>query len=120
MKIAITGGTGRIGRAIIELALSQGHSVVNIDRVPPPEGAAPPGVSFIQADITQYVEFEQALRDCDALIHMAAIPSPGHHPDHEVHNNNVTGSYNALRAAVEVGIRQRVPGFQCQRDRTRL
>ena len=37
---------------------------------------------------------------------MAAIPAPGHHPDHEVHNNNVMGSYNALRAAVEVGIQR--------------
>jgi UDP-glucose 4-epimerase len=35
---------------------------------------------------------------------MAAIPAPGRHPDHEVHNNNVVGSYNAMRAAVEVGI----------------
>jgi UDP-glucose 4-epimerase len=35
---------------------------------------------------------------------MAAIPAPFRHPDHEVHNNNVVGSYNALRAAVEQGI----------------
>jgi UDP-glucose 4-epimerase len=35
---------------------------------------------------------------------MAAIPSPFHLPDHIVHNNNVVGSYNALRAAVEHGI----------------
>jgi len=39
-------------------------------------------------------------------VHMAAIPAPGHRPDHEVHNNNVMGSYNALRAAVEVGIQR--------------
>src|SRR4029079_9173395 len=32
--------------------------------------------------------------------------SPFRHPDHIVHNNNVTGSYNALRAAVEQGIRK--------------
>ena len=35
---------------------------------------------------------------------MAAIPNPGRFPDHVVHNNNVVGSYNALRAAVEAGI----------------
>jgi UDP-glucose 4-epimerase len=35
---------------------------------------------------------------------MAAIASPGHQPDHVVHNNNVVGSYNALRAAAELGI----------------
>ena len=40
----------------------------------------------------------------ELLIHMAAIPSPFRDPDHVVHNNNVVGSYNALRAAVENGI----------------
>src|SRR5690606_37345296 len=33
-----------------------------------------------------------------------AIPAPFRDPDHIVHNNNVVGSYNALRAAVEHGI----------------
>jgi nucleoside-diphosphate-sugar epimerase len=37
-------------------------------------------------------------------VHLAAIPDPGADPDPVVHNNNVTGSYNALRAAVQVGI----------------
>jgi UDP-glucose 4-epimerase len=40
------------------------------------------------------------------LIHLAAIPTPGRHPDHVVHNNNVVGSYNALRAAAELGIQR--------------
>jgi nucleoside-diphosphate-sugar epimerase len=106
MKIAITGGSGRIGRAVIDLALSQGYSVVSIDRVMPEEKTAQSNITYFQADITDYTALENALRGCDALVHMAAIPAPGHHPDHEVHNNNVTGSYNILRAAVEVGIRR--------------
>jgi nucleoside-diphosphate-sugar epimerase len=106
MKIAITGGSGRIGRAVIDLALSQGYSVVSIDRVMPEENTAQSNITYFQADITDYTALENALRGCDALVHMAAIPAPGHHPDHEVHNNNVTGSYNILRAAVEVGIRR--------------
>ena len=48
-----------------------------------------------------YEELLDAFAGCDALIHMAAIPSPRGHPDHVVHNNNVVGSYNALRAAAE-------------------
>lgn len=104
MKIAITGGSGGIGRALIEMALGQGYSVVNVDRVPPPENTAASGVPFVQAEISDYEALEQAFRGCDALIHLAAIPAPGSHPDHVVHNNNVVGSYNALRAAAEVGI----------------
>lgn len=106
MKIAVTGGSGRIGRAVIDMALTRGDSVVSIDRVNPEGHVDPSNITFIQADITDYSAFENALRGCDALVHMAAIAAPGYHPDHEVHNNNVTGSYNALRAAVEVGIQR--------------
>ena len=103
MKIAITGGTGRVGSAIVNMALAHGHTVVSIDQTPS-ANPAQPNSTFIQADLTDYEAFVGAIRGCDALIHMAAIASPGHHPDPQVHNNNVVTSYNALRAAVEVGI----------------
>ena len=103
MKIAITGGTGRVGSAIVDMALAHGHDIVSIDQRPS-ANPAQPNSTFIQADLTDYEAFVGAIRGCDALIHMAAIASPGHHPDHQVHNNNVVTSYNALRAAVEVGI----------------
>src|SRR6185503_10789930 len=106
MKIAVTGGSGRIGKTIVEMALAQGNNVVSIDRVSPGDNAAQSNITYIQADITNYAAFENALRGCDALVHMAAIPAPGSHPDHVVHNNNVVGSYNALRATVEVGIQR--------------
>jgi len=104
MRIALTGGSGRIGRAVIELALSQSHSVVSIDRALPAQSHARPDLTFVQADITHYPELEQALRGCDALVPLAAIPSPHRYPDYEVHNNNVVGSYNALSAAARLGI----------------
>jgi len=105
MKIAVTGGTGSVGRAVVAMALTDGHEVVNIDQTPPPHNTQS-NVSFLQVDLTNYEAFVQAIRGCDALIHMAAIPAPGRHPDHQVHNNNVVASYNALRAAVEVGIQR--------------
>jgi len=94
MRIAITGGNGRVGRAAIELALAQGHWVVNIDRVAPESSMVQSGVTQIQAEISDYAAFEQALYGCDALVHLAAITSPLHHPDYAVHNNNVVASYN--------------------------
>ena len=102
MRIAVTGGSGGIGRAITDLALAQGHSIVSIDRVEPKEPLS--GVSYIQADTADYDGLVVAFAGCDAMIHMAAIPHPLADPNHIVHNNNVVGSYNALRAAVENGI----------------
>lgn len=104
MKVAVTGGSGGIGRAIIDLGLAQGHDFVSVDRVDPPEGEARDGVRFVKADMADYDALVAAFAGCDAVIHMAAIPHPMKDPNHVVHNNNVVGSYNALRAAVEHGI----------------
>lgn len=104
MKIAVTGGIGSVGKAVVDMALAQGHTVVCIDRVMPGSDMSKLDVTYLQADITDYTAMENAFRGCDAVVHMAAIPAPGRHPDHEVHNNNVVGSYNVLRAAVEAGI----------------
>ena len=106
MKIAVTGGNGKVGRGFVEMALSEGHSVVNIDRMAPKTPLSHANLTFIQGDLADYDMLVAAFQGCDALAHIAAIPSPGHFPDHIVHNNNVTGSYNAMRAAVEVGIQK--------------
>jgi UDP-glucose 4-epimerase len=105
MKIALTGGSGSIGQAIIAEALERGHSIVSIDRAPPP-GPQHRNLRFVEADLADYDGLVAAFEGCDALIHMAAIPKPVIAPDHIVHNNNVVGSYNALRAAVEHGIKR--------------
>jgi UDP-glucose 4-epimerase len=111
MRIAVTGCSGRIGRVVAEMALAQGHQVVGLDRLRPDRAlmaavVGHPAFAFVQAGMDEYAALEAALRGCEALIHMAAIPAPGYHPDHWVHNDNVVGSYNALRAAAEVGIRR--------------
>jgi nucleoside-diphosphate-sugar epimerase len=107
MRIAITGGRGLVGRKVTEVALAQGHQVVTIDRATGDWGEQPqpPGLTHREADITGYPRLLAAAADCDALIHLAAIGSPKDVPMHEVHNNNVTASYNALCVAVELGMR---------------
>jgi len=104
MKIALTGGTGTVGRAIIERALARGDTLISLDREMPAEPY--PGVDYRQLEMSDYDGLVAAFAGCDALIHMAAIPAPFRHPDHVVHNNNVVGSYNAMRAAIECGIRR--------------
>jgi nucleoside-diphosphate-sugar epimerase len=104
MKIALTGGSGSIGSAIIEQALKRGDHIVNIDHAEP---ASPhEGVEHIHANIADYSALLGAFAGCDAVLHMAAIPWPFKDPDHVVHNNNVVGSYNVMRAAIEVGIQR--------------
>lgn len=102
MRIAITGANGKVGSGIVTAALAAGHEVVAIDRAPAP--APHPGRRDIIADLADYDGLLRAFAGCDGLIHLAAIPNPLRDPDHVVHNNNVVGSYNAMRAAIESGI----------------
>lgn len=104
MRLAVTGGNGGIGRAIIAQALARGDEVVSIDRSEP--GEARDGLRSVVAEVRDYDAVLAAVAGCDAVIHMAAIPFPFRDPDHVVHNNNVVGSYNVMRAAIEVGIRR--------------
>jgi UDP-glucose 4-epimerase len=104
MRIALTGGSGGIGLAITNAALARGYGVVSIDRVKPVQPRRHPNLRYIQAEAADYDALVAAFADCDALVHMAAIPNPMTESNHVVHNNNVVSSYNAMRAAVECGI----------------
>jgi UDP-glucose 4-epimerase len=104
MRIAITGVGGIVGRAVAARVLAEGHVVVGIDRVPATPSAE--WSTHRRIDVTDFASLRDAIEGCDGLIHLAAISGPGREPDHVVHNNNVVASYNALRAAAEVGIRR--------------
>lgn len=101
MRIAVTGASGRIGSAVVALAFEKGHEVVAIDR-----RSGGDAVEVLDIDVRDFDALLDAVRGCDALIHLAAITGPGRLPDDVVHNTNVVGSYNALRAAGEAGMRR--------------
>lgn len=102
MKIAITGGSGVVGTAVIEQALARGDSVRSIDRAEPQ--CRLEGVDYVSGDMADYDGLLDLLPGYDAVIHLAAIPWAFRDPDHAVHNNNVVGSYNVMRAAIQCGI----------------
>jgi nucleoside-diphosphate-sugar epimerase len=104
MKIAVTGGRGRLGRALAQLAASQGHTVASIDLASAGAVAESDGVIESTADVTRFEDLLRCVEGAHALVHLAAYLSPGVQPDHVVHNSNVTGSYNALSVATTLGI----------------
>ncbi len=104
MRIALTGASGGIGRAIAAAALASGHEIVGLDLHRHAEWPDRDGYRFVEIDVRAYDAVLTAFNGCDALIHMAAHPAPTGRLDHVVHNDNVVGSYNAMRAAIERGI----------------
>ncbi len=106
MRIVITGGSGGVGRATVRAAVDAGHTVLSLDRVEPKPEDVVAGVDYRVLDLTDYGALVAALNGWEAIIHLGAIPNPIHTPDHVTHNNNVVSSYNALRGAIEVGIKR--------------
>jgi nucleoside-diphosphate-sugar epimerase len=112
MHILLTGAAGLIGSHTLTYLISEGHSVAATDIVPLPAHVLPlPAPStFIQLDLTDFIPLETFLRSsqpqCEAIIHLGAIPNPLSLDWRTVHNVNVTSNYNILMTAVMLGIKR--------------
>jgi nucleoside-diphosphate-sugar epimerase len=101
MKIAVTGGSGKAGRAVVRDLLEHGHEVLNVDLVPSREDTAP----FLPADLTDYGQALEALSGAEvlpgieAVVHLAAIPAPDKATPDVVFRTNITSTHTVFSAA---------------------
>jgi len=107
-RVVVTGGSGKLGRAVVADLAAHGYDVITIDRMPPPAGA--PG-TFVRIDLTDYGQVVEALTaiddrysSVDAVVHLAAIPAPGLTSNAATFASNVTSTYNVFAAARAAGI----------------
>jgi nucleoside-diphosphate-sugar epimerase len=107
MRIAVTGGSGKLGRTVVSRLCAEGHQVLNLDRA----GVRGPGLLTI--DLTDYGQVSDALHGVDdridgfdAVVHLGAIPAPGLLPDSATFQNNMLSTYNVFQAARRAGIRR--------------
>jgi uncharacterized protein YbjT (DUF2867 family) len=76
MKIAITGGTGFVGRHLARALVAAGHQAVVIARGVDRRDTSvrsTPGVTFFEADLSDPVPLAGAFAGCDAVAHCAGI-----------------------------------------------
>jgi len=105
MRIAVTGGSGKLGRHVVEHLRGSGHDVVVLDT----HGERWSG--WLAIDLTDYGQVVDALGGVrgeqppvDAVVHLAAIPAPGLHADVATFRNNMLTTFNVLHAATRLGI----------------
>jgi nucleoside-diphosphate-sugar epimerase len=110
-KIAVTGGSGKAGRVVVRDLKERGHEVLNIDLVPSPESPHPEGeIPYLRADVTDLGQTIEALEGghtlpgIEAVVHLAAIPSPGHATPDLVFRTNITSTYTVFAAAARLGL----------------
>jgi nucleoside-diphosphate-sugar epimerase len=100
--VLVTGGSGKLGRAVVDLLVRRGHRVSVVDLVHPGRE----DVAWTRADLTDYGQAVGVLTGVDdrwpapdAVVHLAALPAPGLRPDAALFAANVTTTYNVFAAA---------------------
>lgn len=104
MNIIVTGGSGAVGRYIVDELLAHRHTVGVLD-LAMPHRAEP---HFHRCDVLSLPEVTAALAGYDAVIHSAGIPHPLNDPPEKVYTVNTLGTFNVLEAAHRNGITKAV------------
>jgi nucleoside-diphosphate-sugar epimerase len=109
MRVAVTGGAGRLGRKVASDLIDAGWEVVSLDKT---KAAIDQGCPFVSVDFTDFGQTIASLsgvdnrhQGVDAIVHLAAIPGPGHLPNPALFANNIQSTHNIFAAARLIGIR---------------
>ncbi len=100
LNVAVTGGSGRVGRHVVD-RLMQSFNVKVLDLRRPPQD-----VGFAQADVLDLDALRRELAGMDAVVHLAAIDFDLQAAPETYIRVNVQGTWNVLQAAHENGVRR--------------
>ena len=106
-RVVVTGGSGKLGRAVVRELLQHGYEVHNIDRTPSPDPVCP----YTRIDLGDYGQVVEALAgiedryaSVDAVVHLAAIPAPGLTANAATFDHNIVATHHVFAAARAAGI----------------
>jgi nucleoside-diphosphate-sugar epimerase len=99
VKLAITGGTGFVGKTLIDLALAAGHQVRALTRRPQPPRD---GLLWVQGSLETPDALATLVAGADAVIHVAGVVNA---PDRAgFARGNIDGTAAILAAASGAGV----------------
>ena len=105
MKIAITGGTGFIGRHLAQDLIKRGHQVMVIARGQYTRNTQPiEGATFISCDTRDTDKLAEAFKGCDAVAHCAGTSTEDGRQTFEA--LHVDGTRSAVTAAERADVKK--------------
>src|SRR5690348_7681982 len=107
MRIAITGGTGFVGRHVARTLVADGHQSVliarGIDKTDPAIRELP-STSLVWANLADAEDLARAFAGCDTVVHCAGINRElGGQTFRRIH---VEGTENVVSAARQAGLKK--------------
>jgi nucleoside-diphosphate-sugar epimerase len=111
MRVLVTGGGGFIGSHLVQRLLGDGHAVRVLDSFVTGQREnldALGDAELIEGDVQSFERVHNASRDCDVVLHQAALPSVPRSIADPLMTNvvNVTGTLNVLLAARDNDVRR--------------
>lgn len=101
MRVVVTGAGGSIGRAVVARLRAGGAGVVALSKEPFPAE----GLAVVVGDAGDPAVVAEALRGgADAVVHLAAIPSPERDPALDVFSGNTRATFAVLDEAARRGV----------------
>lgn len=114
MKILITGGAGFIGSNLCEYFVQKGYEVICLDNLSTgfkhniETLIGLQNFSFIEGDICDIEVCKKAVKNCDVVLHQAALGSVPRSINNPIATNatNIDGFLNMLVAARDAGVKR--------------
>jgi len=103
VRILVTGGTGFVGKPIVERLIQLGHQVVSPRRATHGDGSL--GEVVLVGEINGTTDWSAALRGCEAVIHLAAQLPARSVPDEVFFETNDRGTARLAEQAAAAGAR---------------
>ncbi len=104
-RVFITGGTGYMGRRLIEELLARGDSVTALAR-PGSEQRLPPGCAVVSGNALDAATYSARVAPAVTFVHLVGVPRPNPWKEKQFREVDLPGTREALRAARAAGIRQ--------------
>lgn len=104
--ILVTGGAGRLGKALVGRLIKEKKSVrILLQRKEDAIAVAMGAVPYV-GDITDEEALEKAMKGVDIVIHLAAVVSQYRLGPHEIIRTNTLGTRKVARAAKAAGVKR--------------
>ena len=104
VRIFLTGGTGYLGRELLNELCRRGHDVTALVRTPQRAPALPAGVRTVSGSVAAPASYRGELKGHDALVHLAALVKMWSRDRADFDRVNVEGTEQAILAASDAGI----------------
>ena len=99
MTIAVTGGTGFVGQALLDTAAAQGQPLRALARKPQ---VPRPGVEWVAGDLADRAALAELVKGTEAVIHVAGVTTAADAAGFEA--GNVAGTMAMVEASLAAGV----------------